>query len=611
MSLLAFVRDVSLGQTPSCSLHAPFQGLHVKTSALHFPRSALLAALFTALLATSLLSACGGGDDPAPAATGVTSAPVSPAPVSPVSPAPVSPAPVTPAAFTLTGTAATGAAIAGGSVTANCTMGTASGSTAIDGSFTLTLDKGQVAPCLLRVTKAAAPPAAAVELYGFAAAAGRVNITTLTDTALTRALAASPADVFATFDAARAAAINSALPAAISYVQAQFTASNLGTAPANLMTASFTIGDAYDKLLDNMTVAFLGAGKTYADFIAVVKKAGDLITVTTPTSIAASDITVPASILALPYTGKPVYLRTAADSAGFAGSHFFGRGWRTGVQTLTDLYPAYTEVSGCKLSVEGSEFVFTNNKQTTRVAFTPYLLATYQGVDYYSASATVNPTNANGTVRFVSFVGTPNAAGKSDGITVFISNGVVSDVSVNDYTTSAVGTSTTCGGGTGGNLNTDRSTDTLSLPTDWVATAKAAAIAKGSIGSVDKPVTATDLTGLAVSVNFGRGVYTTYNADLTVKEVTRVSDCKTEVKDGKLRLSSVQAAYDHSFTFTLGTYLHSPNADSLLFLGRETTDVTSASSQFSIDLRTGSPFVKSVNGVDFVGTKQSLNCPVG
>ena len=569
-------------------------------------RRAPFAPLFAALLTASLMTACGGGDDTVPAATGDAPAPVASAPI-----VPVAPGPVTPAAFTLTGTAATGAAIAGGAVAANCAVGTASGSSAADGSFTLTLDKGQVAPCLLRVTKAAAPPAAAVELYGFAAAAGRVNITTLTDTALTRALAASPADVFASFDTARAAAINSALPAAISYVQAQFTASNLGTVPANLMTASFTIGDAYDKLLDNMAVAFLGAGKTYADWIALVKKAGDLVTVTTPISTAVSDITVPASILALPYTGKPVYLRTAADSAGFSGAHFFGRGYRSGVQTLTDLYPLYSEVSDCKLSVEGSDFVFTNNKQTTRVTLTPYLITTYLGVDYFSATTNVYPTNANGTVRSVAFVGTPNAAGKSDGISLFISNGVVSDVTVNDYTTSAAGTVTVCGGGTGGNLNTDRAKDALSLPTNWVANAKAAAIAKGSMSSVDKPVTAADLTGFAASVNFGRGVYTIYNADFTVKEVTRVSDCKTEVKDGKLHLSSVQAAYDHSFTFTLGTYIHSPNADSLLFLGRETTDLTSATSQINIDLRTNSPFVKSVNGADIVGTKQSLSCPVG
>jgi len=573
-------------------LHAPSKDFTVKTNPIRFPRSAL----FAALLTTTLLPACGGGDDAAPAATGAT---------------PVAPTPVTPAAFSLTGTAATGAAVAGGAVTANCTVGTASSTSAADGSFTLTLDKGQVAPCLLRVTKAAAPPAAAIELYGFAAAAGRVNITTLTDTALTRALAASPADVFASFDAARAAAINTALPAAISYVQAQFTASNLGTVPANLMTAPFTIGDTYDKLLDNMAVAFLGAGKTYADFIAVVKKAGDLITVTTPVATAASDITVPASILALPFTGKSVYLKTAADSAGFAGSHFFGRGYRTGVQTLTDLYPAYSEVSGCKLSVEGNEFVFTNNKQTTRVTFTPYLTATYQGVDYYSASANVYPTNAYGTVRTVGFIGTQNAAGKADGITLAISNGVVSDVIVNEYTTSAVGTVTTCGGGTGGNLNTDRSLDALSLPTDWVATIKAAAIAKGSAASIDKAITAGDLTGLAVSVNFGRGVYTTYNADFTVKNVTRISDCKTEVKDGKLRLTSAQAAYDHSFTFTLGSYNHSPNIDSLSFLARETSDVTSAQSTLKIDLRTGSPFVTSVNGSDLIGSKESLSCPIG
>jgi hypothetical protein len=337
----------------------------VKTKPIRFPRSAL----FAALLITSVLTACGGGDDAAPAAAGVTPVtPVSPTPVTPVSPAPV-----TPAAFTLTGTAATGAAIAGGAVTANCTVGTASGTTATDGSFTLTLDKGQVAPCLLRVTKAAAPPAAAIDLYGFAAAAGRVNITTLTDTTLTRALAASPADVFATFDAARAAAINTALPAAISYVQAQFTASNLGTVPADLLTASFVIGDYYDKLLDNIAVSFLGAGKTYADFVAVVKKAGDLVTVTTPLPITAADITVSPAVLAQPVSGKLTYLQTAADVAGFSGSHVYGRGLRKNLQTAANLTETYvnTPINDCKFSVDGGNLVLTAGGQTTSVPLTP------------------------------------------------------------------------------------------------------------------------------------------------------------------------------------------------------------------------------------------------
>lgn len=552
----------------------------------------LFASLLVATVTAALMTACGGGDDTAPVASVV---------------APVA---VTPVAFTLSGTAATGAAIAGGAITANCTLGTASGTSAADGSFMLTLDKGQVAPCLLRITKAAAPPAAAVELYGFAATAGRVNITTLTDTALTRTLAGSPADVFASFDAARAAAINTALPAAIAYVQAQFTANNLGTVPANLMTASFTIGDTYDKLLDNIAVTFLGAGKTYADWIAVVKKAGDLISVTTPLPSTASEITVPAAILGLPLTGTLTYLKTASDTAGFAGSHVYGRGLRSNLQTIANPYPTYTSVSDCKFSVDAGDLVLSAGGQTTRVSYTPRLTSSYAGVDYYSVQASVSPRNAYGNSLYVSFVGPYNASSQADGITIFVSNGVVTNVTANNAATS---TQTTCGSEVGGNLNTDRSLDVLSLPTAFVANLKTAAIATGSSAAKTQAVTATDLTGLAANINFGRGVFTTYNADYTAKAVMSVSDCKVDLRNGILHMTSAQAAYDHSFPLIYADYAYSGafNKDLLQFRGNETADLTSGNSRLSIDFRGSTPFVSSVDSLDLVAGKNSLICPRG
>jgi hypothetical protein len=547
---------------------------HMETAKKLLTRAALLATV-----SVSLLSACGGGGDSAQ--------------------------------VTLTGVAATGAAIAGGSITANCTVGTASGTSAADGSFTLILDKGQVAPCLLRVTKAAAPPAPAVELYGFAAAAGRVNITTLTDTALTRALAARPADVFATFDAARAAAINTALPAAISYVQAQFTAINLGTVPADLMTSAFVVGDYYDKLLDNIAVTFLGAGKTYADWVAVVKNAGDLITVATPLTATAAEITLPPAILALPYTGTAAYLKTAADTTGFAGSHLYGRGVRSMLQTFANPYPTFTGLSDCKLSVDGGDLVLAAGGQTTRVPYTPRLAGSVNGVDNYSVSATVSPRNLYGSTSFVGFTGPFNATFQADGITLFIENGVVTDVIAND---AATGTQTTCGSTVGGNLNTDRSLDVLSLPTTALVTnLKAAAVASNSLSPYTRAVTASDLTGLAANINFGRGVFTTYNADLTVKDVTRINDCKVEVKDGKLRMTSLQAAYDHSFPLIAADYAYSGafNKDVLQFRGNETADLTSGNTKIIIDLRASTPFVSGVESLDLLGGKQSMICPRG
>ena len=572
-------------------------GLYVKNTMLHFPRPAPISALVSTLLATTLLSACGGGDY---AASGAT----------PPSVSPVTPSPVTPAAFTLTGTAATGAAIAGGNVTANCIVGTATGITAADGSFTLTLDKGQVAPCLLRVSKAASPPALAVELYGFAAAAGRVNITTLTDTSLTRALAASPADVFASFDAARAAAINTALPVAISYVQAQFTTINLGTVPADLMTTAFVVGDYYDKLLDNIAVMILGAGKTYADWVLVAKNAGNLITVTMPLAASSSEITLPPTILALPVAGAAVYLKTAADTTGFAGSHVYGRGVRNNLQTSANPTLTYTNVSGCTLSVDGGDLVLAASGQTTRVSYIPRLAGTLNGVDNYSVSATVLPRNLYGNTSYVSFTGLVNAKYQQDGIILFIENGTVTNVIAND---AATGTQTRCGSTVGSNLNTDRSLDVLSLPTTTlVSDLKVAATTKG-LFTVTRTVTAADLAGFGVNVNFGRGVYTTYNTDGTAKGVISITDCKVEVTDGKLHLTSAQAAYDHSFPLTAVDFNNNAafNNDQLQFRGNETANLLSASTKIVINFLASTPFVLSIEGLDFANAKNSLICPRG
>ena len=546
--------------------------------------TATLTAALTAAMSVTLLSACGGGDE-TPAAGVVT---------------PPQPA------LTLVGTAATGAAIAGGTVTANCTVGSASGLTAADGSFTLTLDKGQVAPCLLRVAKAGPP---AIELYGFAASAGHVNITTLTDTALTRALAASPADVFAGFDAARASAINNALPAAISYVQTQLAAGKLGNVPADLMTLSFVVGDNFDKLLDGVGAAFLGAGHSYADWIAQVKKGADLISIITPAVIAASDITVSPAILALPLTGRLAYLKTAADLAGFSGAHVFGRGFRSAIQTTSNLFPVFSAVAGCKLSIEGSEFVFSAGGQTTRVSMTPYV-AVLNGVEFPGSYASVLPRNAYGNSITMTVVSAPDSAGKSNAVRMTIENGVVTDAGAVD---GAADTNTSCGASTGGNLSTDRSLDALSLPTALVAALKTSAVAKGGlISQTSKAVTVADLAGFAAAVNFGNGTYTSFNSDFTVKDVTRVSDCKLDIAGGVMRLRSAQAGYDHSFAPGLVTYTYRVNTDDLSFLGRESTDLTAAKITVSIDERTSLPVLTSVEASDLFASKPgALSCPRG
>lgn len=207
-----------------------------------------LAALFT----SALLAACGGGDD-AP--------------------------PVVAASPTLTGLAATGAAMANATLTAKCVTGApVTGTANAGGVFTLTLNGGQTAPCMVQATSGS------VTLHSFAADLGRINITPLTELVVTKALGTSAAAGFATFDAAKGAAIKAALAPAKAYVTTLITA-QAGAAPSgDVLTGVFQVGDADDKLLDKLAAALLAAGKSLDTLragaevtITTVKVAGDSI----------------------------------------------------------------------------------------------------------------------------------------------------------------------------------------------------------------------------------------------------------------------------------------------------------------------------------------------
>ncbi|TXT39567.1 MAG: glucoamylase [Comamonadaceae bacterium] len=139
--------------------------------------------------ATWLLSACGGSGTSTPA---------------------------TPAVPTLQGLAATGAALPGAAVTAKCSSGAPIvGTTAADGSFSLSLSGGQTAPCLLQVVGGTP----SVTLHGFATQAGRVNLTPLSDLVVSKALGSDPALAFAAYDAAKGGAIPRLRPLQVAHPQ--------------------------------------------------------------------------------------------------------------------------------------------------------------------------------------------------------------------------------------------------------------------------------------------------------------------------------------------------------------------------------------------------------
>ena len=199
------------------------------------------------LVAALVLAACGGGSDPIP-------------PDAPV------------ANNSIQGFAATGAAISGGDVVAKCAAGSPiTGKTAADGSFELSLAGGRTPPCLIQVTKGA------VVLHSYAGAAGRLNVTPVTDLIVTRALGSDAGAAFASFDAAKGTTIRNGLAAAKTYVNAQVAALAGGAQSGDPLTSIFKVGDADDRVLDNLAAALTTAGKTLNDLRQGVVLGGSLV----------------------------------------------------------------------------------------------------------------------------------------------------------------------------------------------------------------------------------------------------------------------------------------------------------------------------------------------
>jgi len=162
--------------------------------------------------------------------------------------------------YQITGLAATGAALASAAVTAKCASGTAvTGTTAADGTFTLVLSNGQTMPCMLQVVKGD------TTLHSIATDSGRNNVTPLSDLVVTKALGSDAAAAFASFDAAKGATIKAGLEAAKAYVKTQVTDLTGGAPAGDILTGAFKVGDADDKVLDNLTAKLAAAGKKLDD----------------------------------------------------------------------------------------------------------------------------------------------------------------------------------------------------------------------------------------------------------------------------------------------------------------------------------------------------------
>ena len=203
-------------------------------------------ATFTAV-ALAALAACSDSPDPA-----ATTAP-----------------PPAAAALGLSGTAATGGAVAARGVEAKCRSGTGTATTAVDGSYSMSITSGTL-PCAMRVTLADGSA-----LHSLATGSGttaRANLTPVSQLAVARLSGGDPAALYAGFDATAAAALdNSAVQAAAAAVVQVLrdagvdfsTAGDLFTAPLVAANGS-TAGNAFDQALDLLRTRLAASGTTLA-----------------------------------------------------------------------------------------------------------------------------------------------------------------------------------------------------------------------------------------------------------------------------------------------------------------------------------------------------------
>ena len=195
-------------------------------------------------LGIALLSACGGGGDGSSTVTQTT----------------------------LSGLATRGLALGGASVTAKCATGAALNTTAaVDGSFSFSLTNAQSLPCILKAQSGSNA------LYGYAVDHGRVNITPLSDLALTAAGRDAPSEIFAAFTSATASGINAQMANAKLYLRNQIAKLDFNAVDTDPLTGTFAIGDATHQVLVQLDAALTSSGgQTQDDLRAIAKSSGEL-----------------------------------------------------------------------------------------------------------------------------------------------------------------------------------------------------------------------------------------------------------------------------------------------------------------------------------------------
>jgi len=180
----------------------------------------------------------------------------------------------TPALEELSGTAAVGAPIAGGSVTAKCGGGLSfAGTTGSDGSFRIVDVPRQALPCALRVSGGTVDGVASTRNYhSFAAAAGVVNLTPLTDLAVAAASGMDPQAWFEAIGAAQPPRLAAVATALATLLERLAAAGYEIPAALDPFTTAFvaSVTNSYDALLEALAAGLAAADMEYAELLSAV-----------------------------------------------------------------------------------------------------------------------------------------------------------------------------------------------------------------------------------------------------------------------------------------------------------------------------------------------------
>ena len=239
-----------------------------------------------ALLATLLLLAgCGGGSSSTPAA---------------------------PTNLVLNGTAAKGLALTGATVAVKCASGTGTATTAMDGSYSVSITSGSL-PCAIEVTGSGGSPVYHSAVAGTGAGPFTVNASPLTELVMAQVAGSAgttTAALFSGFATKSSAVTTTSLAAGVSYLQTALKGivdlTGVNPLSDTLVAANgSTAGNALDTKISTLTTQIAAAQTTLSAVVAAV--------VGNPTTPAALTQALKTTTAASPFTALTATMTTARE----------------------------------------------------------------------------------------------------------------------------------------------------------------------------------------------------------------------------------------------------------------------------------------------------------